>query len=397
MTAPPGSESWTAPWVQLKYFTFHPAVYPNMIAAVSPDAVAGDLVRVYDKNGEPFGGGFYNPRARVPLRVLRHGPAALTEEDLDAAVLNAATLRRDRLKLDTASEAWRVIHSDGDSLSGLVVDRFGDTLSVEATNLGAWRRLSRWIDLLHGALGTRHHHVGLDHDLALMEGMRRADGPLEDERAPRVARFSEHGIRYGADFSSGHKTGFFCDQRDNRRLFGEWASGRVLDLCCYTGGFSLSARLKAGCEDVTGVDLDEKAIAQARQNANYNQTRINFIHADSFTWLRQMIQNSQRWDTVVLDPPKLIHSRDQREEGIFKYRDLNGLALQVVSPGGLFVTCSCSGQFSQAEFEELVTGSAHRQKRRLQILAQTGAGPDHPVLSNCPESRYLKVLWARVL
>ncbi len=393
---PPGSESWSAPWVQLKYFSFHPAIYPNMIAAVSPDAAAGDLVRVYDKNGEPFGAGFYNPKTRVPLRVLHHGATPFAETDLDALVTHALRLRLDTLKLDAISEAWRAIHSDGDGLSGLVVDRYADTLSIEASNLGIWRRLRRWLPLLHTELGTRHHRIQIDPDIALMEGMRYADVPEADDPAPSLVRFSEHGIRYGADFATGHKTGFFCDQRENRRRLGQWAQGSVLDLCCYTGGFSLAARLHAKCEQVTGVDLDEKAIAQAKQNANYNQTRIDFIHADAFTWTRQMLKNGAQWDTVVLDPPKLIHHRDAREEGIFKYRDLNALALQAVKPGGLFVTCSCSGQLSAHEFEELVIGTAHRHGRRLQILDRTGPGADHPVMSNCPESNYLKVLWARV-
>ncbi len=394
---PPGSESWPAPWAQLKYFSFNPAIYPNMIAAASPDAAAGDLVHVFDKNGQQFGAGFYNPKARVPLRVLHHGKEPFTEADLDAALLRAIRLRQDTLKLDAVSEAWRVIHSDGDGLSGLVVDRYADILSIEATTLGVWHRLRRWLPLLHAELGARHHRIHIDPDIALMESMRYADVPEADDPAPALVRFTEHGIRYGADFATGHKTGFFCDQRENRHRLGQWAQGRVLDLCCYTGGFSLAARLHAKCEDVTGVDLDEKAIAQAKQNANYNQTRIDFIHADAFTWTRQMLKNGAQWDTVVLDPPKLIHYRDAREEGIFKYRDLNALALQAVKPGGLFVTCSCSGLLSAHEFEELVIGAAHRHGKKLQILDRTGPGADHPVMSNCPESNYLKVLWARVL
>ena len=394
---PEGSEAWPTPWAQLKYFSFHPAIFPNMVGPASEDARPGDLVTVFDKTGQPFGAGFYNPKARVALRVLHHGAAPFTEEDLDASLLRAIRLRTEWLRLPEVSEAWRVVHSDADALSGLIIDRYADTLSIEVTTLGIWRRLSRWLPLLHAELGTRNHVIHVDPDIGLMENIRLADVPEADEPAPAFVRFSEHGIRYGVDFSTGHKTGFFCDQRDNRQRLGQWARGRVLDLCCYTGGFSLSARLKAGCTDVTGVDLDEKAISQAKQNANYNQTRINFIHADAFTWLRQMIKNGEQWDTVVLDPPKLIHRRDAQEEGIFKYRDLNALALQVVKPGGLFVTCSCSGLISTENFEELVIGTAHRHAKKLQVLDRTGPGADHPVMSNCPESRYLKALWARVM
>ncbi|MCB1227657.1 MAG: class I SAM-dependent rRNA methyltransferase [Verrucomicrobiales bacterium] len=394
--APPESADWPRPWVQLRYFSQHSAIFPNMVGATSADAGAGDLVHVRDREGQAFGTGFFNPKARVPLRILRHQPEPLTEDGLDARLADALQLRSDLLRLPETTEAWRAIHSDGDGLPGLIVDRLGDTLSIEVTTLAVWRRLRRWLPLLHRTCGTAHHVIHLDPDIARMEGMRFADVPEADDPAPQKVRFTESGIRYGADFQTGHKTGFFCDQRDNRAQLGRWARGRVLDLCCYTGGFSLAARLQAGCEDVTGVDLDEKAIAQAKANANYNQTRIHWVHGDAFTWGRQMLQNREQWDTVVLDPPKLIHRRDDQDEGIFKYRDLNALAFQLVRPGGLLVTCSCSGLLSAEAFEELVIGSAHRRGHRLQILDRTGAGSDHPVFSHVPEGRYLKVLWCRV-
>ena len=381
----------------MKYYSYHPAVFPNMVGAVSSDAGPGDLVNVYDKEGQRFGAGYYNPKARVPLRVLHHGDSDFGEAELDALLLRAISLRRDTLKLDQDTEAYRVVHSDADGLSGLIVDRYFDTLSIDVTTLGAWRRLRRWLPLMHKELGTDRHVIRMDPDIALMEGARFSDVPEAADPGPKNARVREHGVRYLVNFEDGHKTGFFCDQRDNRLRLGKLARGRVLDLCTYTGGFALAAKVLAGCEDVTGVDLDEKAIAQAKHNANLNQTRITFTHGDAFSWSRQMIKNGELWDTVVLDPPKLIHHRDSMEEGIFKYRDLNGLALQLVKRGGLYVTCSCSGLISGGEFEELVIGAAHRQNRKLQILDRTGPGMDHPVMSNCPESRYLKVLWAIVV
>lgn len=381
----------------MKYYSYHPAVFPNMAGAVSPDAGAGDLVNVYDKEGRRFGAGYWNPKARVPLRVLHHGDSEFGEAELDAMLVRAVRLRRETLKLDADTDAYRLVHSDADGLSGLVVDRYAETLSIEVTTLGAWRRIRRWLPLLHQEAGTTQHVLHVDPEIALMEGMRIADVPEASEEGPRGVRIREHGVRYHVNFEDGHKTGFFCDQRDNRVRLGRLARGRVLDLCTYTGGFALAARVLAGCEDVTGVDLDEKAIAQARLNANLNQTRVNWTHGDAFTWGRQMIQNGQLWDTVVLDPPKLIHHRDREEEGIFKYRDLNAVALQLVRRGGLFVSCSCSGLIGMDAFEELVIGAAHRQGRKLQILDRTGPGLDHPVMSNCPESRYLKVIWSVVV
>jgi 23S rRNA (cytosine1962-C5)-methyltransferase len=380
----------------MKYFSFHPAVYPNMIRAVSPDAGPGDLVHVMDKEGQLFGSGFFNPKARVPLRVLQHGEDVLTEEKLDARLDAALDLRLNTLRLDSTTDAWRAVHSDGDGLSGLVVDRYADVLSIEVTTLGIWRRLRRWLPKLHERLGTTQHVIEVDPDIARIEAMRWANVPEADDPAPRSVRIRENNVRYQVSFEDGHKTGFFCDQRDNRLKFAHLAKGRsVLDLCSYTGGFALSARVLGGCEDVTGVDLDEKAIAQAKKNADLNQVRLDWVHADTFTWGRQMQQNGKQWDTVVLDPPKLVFSRDPEEGqlGRNKYYDMNAVALGLLKRGGLFVTCSCSGLLDVAEFEDIVMRAAHRNKRRLQILDRTGAGADHPVMSNCPEGRYLKVLW----
>ena len=172
----------------------------------------------------------------------------------------------------------------------------------------------------------------------------------------------------------------------------------MLDLCCYTGGFSISAVVTGKAAEVTAVDLDEDAIAQARRNANLNQARIDWVHCDAFSYARQMRKDGKRFDVVILDPPKLIDGRDEEEraEGLTRYEDLNSLGVVIVEPGGLLVTCSCSGQLDAGEFERLVIRSAHRVGRKLQFLDRTGPGWDHPVMSNCPESRYLKVLWARV-
>ena len=147
---------------------------------------------------------------------------------------------------------------------------------------------------------------------------------------------------------------------------------------------------------MTGVDLDETAIAMAKRNANLNNVKVKFTHADAYTWARTMIENGRTWDLVIADPPKFIHGRED-EIGTAKYADLNKLALQLVAPEGLFVTCSCSGMLGAGEFEQIVTTSAHRRNKRLQTFDRTGAGPDHPTLSNYPESRYLKVLWSRVI
>jgi 23S rRNA (cytosine1962-C5)-methyltransferase len=374
-----------------------------MLGQVSPDAKAGDLVAVYDKNGQRMGVGLYNPRAKIPLRVVCHSAEPVGEDYFEAAIRRAVALRRDWLKLDAVTDAWRVVNSDGDGLSGLTVDRYGDVLFCDVTSLGIFRRLPTWLPLLHELCGTKHTRVHVDHDLGSLEGIKPSLMKEVTTTAPDKARIREHGVRFAIDFVEGHKTGFFCDQRDNRLRFSQLVKGgRVLDLCCYTGGFALAATVLGGATDATGVDLDETAVAQARRSQNLNQvppSRLHWVHADAFAYARQMQQNGETWDAVVLDPPKFVLTREGpgHFEGRRKYEDLNQLALSLVKPGGLFVTCSCSGLVSLEEFEAHVIKAAHRLSRRLQFFDRTGAGPDHPVLSNCLESRYLKVLWARVV
>ncbi len=389
----------TRPWVQMKYFSYHPQVYSRMLASASEDAQPGSLVAVYDKDGQRFGAGLFNPSAHVPLRVLHHGQEAVDEAFLETLLDKACDLRAKLPSLGDPekTDAWRVISSDGDSLSGLTVDKYADTLCIQIHSLGIHQRIQKWLPLLHKKLGTKRATVRVEPSIGRIE---RINAPPVTGDAPPVVKIREHGVRYEVDFAAGHKTGFFCDQRENRKKLGEWIKQlgpqtRVADMCCYTGGFSLAAKVLGGAEDVTGVDLDEKSIEQAKRNANMNQARINWVHTDAFMWARQMLLNKQSWDVVVLDPPKFVFDAED-VEGRIKYRDLNGLAIQLAKPGALFLTCSCSGQISEEEFTDIVIAATHHRGRKLQILDRTGAGPDHPVMSTCPESRYLKALWARV-
>jgi 23S rRNA (cytosine1962-C5)-methyltransferase len=391
--------SWPRPWAQLKYVTFQPAIFPRLLGEVSPDARPGDWVSVYDKNGEPVGAGLFNPRAKIPLRVVAHGSGPIGEDYFEGAIRRAVALRRELFRLDLETDAYRLVNSDGDGLSGLTIDRYGEVLFCEVFSLGIAQRLPRWLPLLHELAGTKFARVHVDHDLGSLEGIKPSAFNETNAAAPASVKIRENGVRYEVDFEEGHKTGFFCDQRENRRRVAQFAKGaRVLDLCCYTGGFSLCAKVLGGAGEVTSVDLDEVSLAQARRNANLNQVRLSFVHADAFAYARQMFQNKEAWDLVVLDPPKFIFTRDAHGnwEGRQKYEDLNQLAIGLVRPGGIFVTCSCSGLLSLEDFEQHVIKAAHRLGRRLQFLDRTGPGPDHPVFSNCLESRYLKVLWARL-
>ncbi len=379
------------PTVAVRSQGLHPFVYRKMvIGPVGPIRPRdGDLVRVVDREGFPLGYGLWNARSQINLRLLASGVEVPGPSMWENRIDRAIALRRDLLKLDESTNAYRVIHAEADGLSGLIVDRFDDVLSAEIFSLGMYQRIGPILDRVAERLGTKHFRVNVDERIALAEDF--PGRPVVTEKLPPRVTISENGVRFRVQFQGAHKTGFFCDQRDNRALIARFTPGRtVLDACCYTGGFGIYAMVKGGASEVTCVDLDEKAIALAKENANANQVRPNFVHADAFGYLRQMGTNGKTFGVVVLDPPKLIPGRLDISSGKRKYFDMNVLALNCVEPGGILVTCSCSGLLPAEEFVIRKAG------RSVQVLAITGASSDHPVGLEALEGAYLKAVWLRV-
>lgn len=375
----------------------HPFVFRKMVAGPvgGRRPSDGDLVRVVDRDGRPIGFGLWNGRSQIALRLLDRGPEPPGPAFWDERIARAAALRRELLGLDAVTDAYRAVHAEGDGLSGLIADRFADVLSIEVFSLGIYQRIGPIVERLARAFGTGWFRVHVDARIAEAEDF--AGRPVASPDLPERVTIREHGIRYRVRFDGGHKTGFFCDQRDNRRDLARFCTGRaVLDLCAYTGGFGLNALIRGRAREVTCVDLDEKAVAGARENANLNQVRPNLVHADAFGYARQMAADGRSYGVVVLDPPKLIASREEAPAGKRKYFDLNALALGLVEPGGLLLTCSCSGLLPAEEFLHLLRAAARRAGRSAQVLAVTGAGADHPVGLEAPEGAYLKAAWLRV-
>lgn len=376
---------------------YHPFIYRKMvIGAVGGFRPAdGDLIRVVDRDHLPLGFGLWNSRSQIAIRLLVPG---VTPPDVDFwrdRVSRAISLRRDMLGLDGVTNAYRVIHAEADGLSGLIVDRFDDVLSAEIFSLGIYQRIGPILELIGGELGTSHFRVHVDERIALAEDF--AGRPVASPKLPPRVTIVENGVRFRVQFEGSHKTGFFCDQRENRQHLTRFCKDRVvLDACCYTGGFGLYALLKGGAREVTCVDLDEKAIATARENANANQARPNLVHGDVFGYMRQMGVNGRTFGVIVLDPPKLIPGRLDIAAGKRKYFDLNVLAMGLVEPGGLLLTCSCSGLLAPEEFLILLRAAARKAGRSVQVLAMTGAAPDHPVGLEALEGAYLKAVWLRV-
>ena len=374
----------------------HPLIFQRAVARPSERIAPGALVELRDREDRFVGRGQWNAQAPMAVRLLSEDP----QEAIDAAFFHrriaaAVHLRREVLRLDAVTNAWRVVHAEGDGLSGLVVDRFDRTLVVAFYSAGMWR-LQHWVyDALLAAFPGADIHATADEHAARQEGFEVPDGA-----ALRPVIVSEYGARFSVPIGGKHKTGFFCDQRENRRRFGELVAAtgaqRVLDLCCNSGGFSVYAGL-AGARELTAVDLDEEAVAFAGRNLRLNGLAGKVTQADLFPWLRDAIAQGRRWDAVVLDPPKLTRSREEVMAALKKYLDMNRLALAVVAPGGVFVTCSCTGLVAEEAFLDMLRRAAHFAGRTVQVIDVRGAGGDHPWLAHVNESRYLKAAFCRVL
>lgn len=384
-----------------------PLLYRKRIVRVE-GARAGDLVAVYTATDELIGYGLYNPRSEIAVRMLWYTQDLPNNDDWQQKFETAVSLRHDILCAQEESDAYRIVHAESDGLSGLVVDKFGDVLSAEAFSLGMYQRAAAILERLAPLCGTRHTIVQTSPAFLSQEG---CDPPtITSPELPEQVTITEHGTRFRVRFAGGHKTGFFCDQRENRKRLAALCNGKsVLDLCCYTGGFAVQAMKLGKAADVTGVDLDEGPLQLAKENANLNQVRARFVQADAFAYMREMIQNGRTYDVVILDPPKLIRTRTEIEEGTKKHFALNRLAMRLVKPGGILLSCSCAGLLPEPEFIQLLVAAARQSgeelasndstapprhaARTMQIIAKTGAAADHPVVSNCLETEYLKAVW----
>jgi 23S rRNA (cytosine1962-C5)-methyltransferase len=400
------------PAVRLKSAGLHPLVYYKRLAQVDREAAAGDLVEVLDADRQRVGYGLFNPKSELALRMLSRGDDLPDTAWWRHQLQQAVKLRREILKLDEAGDAYRLVHAEGDGLSGLVIDKLGDVLSVECFSVGMYQRAVAIVELLAPLVGAKHYLIRGGPATLAQEGFEAAE--LTSPELPRRVTIQEFGTRFRVDFAAGHKTGFFCDQRDNRQLLASFCKDKsVLDLCCYTGGFAIQAKKLGGATEVIGVDLDVEPLELAKENANLNQVRIKFAQSDAFAYIRDMMAGDRQFDVVVLDPPKLIRSRAELEEGTRKHFDLNRLAMRLVAPGGIMLSCTCAGLLSQDEFLRLIYASARQAGRQIapatadrgarhavrqvQILAKTGAAADHPVATNCPETEYLQAVFMRLL
>jgi 23S rRNA (cytosine1962-C5)-methyltransferase len=367
----------------------HPWFYRKMVRRPERPIPAGSAVRVVDRERRFVGVGFYNNRTDLALRMLARADVGDPDGFLLQLLDEAIALRDDVLRLPDRTNGYRLVHGEGDGFPGLILDRLGNAIVAQVFSLCIQQRIEALGEHLLRRWPDARLVLTVDETARQREGMERVPAPGRVD-----VEVEEHGIHYAVCAGQGHKTGFFADQRDARQLVRRLSKGRrVLDLCCNAGGFGINAA-RGGAREVVAMDLDEDVVAIASGNARANRTTVRFEHGDAFDALRDL--RPGRFDLLVLDPPKWATGKAEVESGLVRYRDLNRLALEAAAPGTLILTCSCSGAVSEGAFLATLRDAASQARRDVRILEVRGAGPDHPVALECPETRYLKAVLLEV-
>lgn len=369
----------------------HPWIYRSDVA-VGEEPGSGDIVLVHDPDGRALGWAFWSSQSQISLRRLT-GDEQPVDAGLFATRIDAAATLREQLY--PGETLYRAVHGEADGLPGLVVDRYGDWLSVQFLVPGTERLRDQFVAQLVERFGCRGIVNRSDAGVRRLEGLPLERGVIHGE-VPAEVQVQEGTLKLGLDLLGGQKTGAFLDQRENHLTAGRYARGRALDCFSYAGGFAL--QMAAQADEVTALDISAEACALIEANAARNGlANLAATCANAFDFLRAEVEAGSRYDTIVLDPPAFAKHKGARAAGLRGYKEINLRALQLLAPGGILITASCSYHVDEAAFAEMLTEAARDARRGVQVLERRGAGRDHPVLLGMPESHYLKCWIVRVL
>lgn len=380
----------------------HAWIFSGAIRHVEGNPGPGDLVDIVAHDNQWLATGYYNPHSQIRARLLSWEAGSIIDEKWWREQLAQALARRTALELEPETTAYRLVHAEADRLPGLVVDRYGDFLVLQALTLGIDRRKQMLAEILVELLDPVGIVERSDVDVRAKEGLAAESGQLWGQTPPEELMIREQGHRFGVSLLAGHKTGLYLDQRENRALVGQrrlLAGKELLNVFAYTGGFAPYAAT-AGSGPITNLDSSAPALAQAERNMalnGYERPQDSYVVGDAFQVLRTYRDEGRQFDAIILDPPKFAHSRRDVQSATRGYKDLNWLAFRLLRPGGVLATFSCSGLVSADLFQKVVFGAVVDAGRDAQILYQMGQAPDHPILLTFPESAYLKGLLLRVL
>ena len=376
----------------------HPWVFAQAIERVEGAPAAGDVVSVVDARGNVLGRGYWSPDSAIPVRILsRDSDEALDTAFLGRRLEEAAAWRKAWLGLPgDETTGYRLVHAEGDGLAGLIVDVFGSAASVQLLTLGMKRREADVFAEVARVTGAKTIIEVASERTQRLEGF---EAQTQIVRGPSIdtLRFRERGFDFELPLSASQKTGFYFDQRENRGRFEGLVRGkRVLDAFSYVGAFSLAAA-RGGAAKVTAIDASAAAIGAGAVIAQHAQLsdRIDFVRADVKRALPELVQRGEKFDVVLVDPPKLAPTARHLDQGRKAYRRLNATAIKLLEPGGLLVSCSCSAAIRPGEFLRVVGMAARDAGRDVTLVHLGEQGPDHPVPASFPEGRYLKCAFLR--
>ena len=379
---------------------WHPWIFSGAIEKISGKPQNGEVVEVADFQDNFLAYGFYNAQSRVAVRALSWSKDLPVDESFWRRRIRQAVEARRHLLDSEHTNACRLIFSEADFLPGLIVDRYADFLSVQILTSGMEEVKSVWIDELQKLLKPKGIFDRSDANARSHEGLAPSSGLLWGEAPPDFISVIENGIKYEVNIAEGQKSGFYCDQRDNRRKVAQYAKGKkVLDCFCYSGGFSLNA-LAAGAAEVISVDSSALAIETLQRNLKANafkKPKHQAIQSDVNKQLRAFKEQGVRFDLIVLDPPKYAPSRSALDKAARAYKDLNRLAMLLLNEGGLMATYSCSGAVDIDTFKQILAWAALDAGKEVQFIDQYCQPEDHPVRASFPEGEYLKGLLCRVM
>lgn len=378
----------------------HPWVFSGAVARMEGKASSGETIDICDSQGKWLGRAAYSPHSQIRARVWSWQP----DESIDIAFfvrrLQAAQSLRDWLAERDDLDSYRLIAGESDGLPGVTIDRFGNFLVLQLLSAGAEYQRAALISALVQCYPDCAIYDRSDVSVRKKEGLELTQGVVSGELPPPLLPITEHGMKLLVDIQAGHKTGYYLDQRDSRLATRRYAkNGRVLNCFSYTGGFAVSA-LMGGCREVISVDTSQGALDVAKQNVELNGldlSKARFLRDDVFKLLRTYRDSGEKFDLIVMDPPKFVENKNQLAGACRGYKDINMLAMQLLNPGGTLLTFSCSGLMATDLFQKIIADAALDAHRDVQFIEQFRQAADHPVIASYPEGLYLKGFACRVL
>jgi len=373
----------------------HPWIFSGAIQRLNGNPASGETVNLLSSKGDFLALAAYSPHSQIRARVWSFDPDEDMDHDFFAKKIRQAISTRRTLRLISITDAYRLIHAESDGLPGLIVDRYGDVLVFQSLTAGSEFWKETIADILIKETELRNIYERSDADVRALEGLQPKVGVFRGEVPNYPKSITENDLKYHLNLESGHKTGFYLDQRDNRLRVRHLAQGRdVLDCFCYTGGFSLNA-LAGGAKSVIAIDSSADALALGQENLALNEmqvTSVEWCEGDVFKVLRTFRDEGRSFDLIVLDPPKFAPTAAQVEKASRGYKDINLLAFKLLRLGGILVTFSCSGGIDVALFQKIIASAALDASAEVQIVERLSQARDHPIALNFPEGSYLKGL-----